>query len=306
LREPGRVLRLRFMGRVISGNQRTERMHQLLLPSDFPLPLMERAVAERDTMYLDSDAHYVSVGQSALRIIEAALADTEPRSILDLPSGFGRVTRVLRARFPRATITACDLDSEGVEFCADRLGVRVALSVRDFNQLQLGERYDLIWVGSLITHLPPQQTRAFFAAMARHMTPLSILVVSSHGPSIIPRLLAQEYGLAAETAAALIAEYQQTGYAYRDYGGSAREIRASLTNENYGISMISENWLREALSGCGLRMNAYLARLWDDHHDIVVARLLRTKPPSQMAEAHGADAGGAKGVLARLMRRWRS
>jgi SAM-dependent methyltransferase len=212
-------------------NQRTDRMYQLNLPPDFPLPLMDRMVAGRDTMYLGSDAHYVSVGQSALRIIEAALGRTEPRSILDLPSGFGRVTRVLRARFPQAAITASDLDSDGVEFCAAQFGVRAAHSVSDFNQLQLGECYDLIWVGSLITHLRARKTHEFFAAMVRHMTPLSTLVVSSHGPSIIPRLRKQAYGFPPEAAAELIAQYEQTGYGYRDYGDSEREVRASLTNE---------------------------------------------------------------------------
>lgn len=207
-------------------------MHQLLLPPDFPLPLMDRAVSEHDTMYLDSDAHYVSVGLSALRIIEAALDGTEPRSILDLPSGFGRVTRVLRARFPRAIITACDLDPESVEFCAARFGARAALSVPDFNQLQLGESYDLIWVGSLITHLPPQQTRQFFAAMGRHMTARSVLVVSSHGPSTIPRLREQGYGLRSEAAIELVAEYEQTGFGYRDYICDDSVYGVSLSNEN--------------------------------------------------------------------------
>ncbi|MGG5887557.1 methyltransferase [Falsiroseomonas sp. HC035] len=48
--------------------------------------------------------------------MERALGEAEPQKILDLPCGFGRVTRVLRVRFPHASITACDLDREGVEF----------------------------------------------------------------------------------------------------------------------------------------------------------------------------------------------
>lgn len=266
-------------------------MHQLLLPPDFPLPLMDRAVAERDTMYLDSDPHYLSVGLSALHIIEEALNGTEPRSILDLPSGFGRVTRVLRARFPQAAITASDLDSQGMEFCAARLGARAAISVRDFRELQLGATYDLIWVGSLITHLPAGQIREFFAAIARHMMPLSTLVVSSHGPSIIPRLREKGYGLVPEAAVALLEEYERTGFGYRDYGSGGEEYGVALSNENYGISLTNEAWLRQTLSGCGLRVEAYHARVWDDHHDIVVARLAL------------AQASKAKGVLARMMRR---
>jgi hypothetical protein len=53
-------------------------MHQLLLPPGFPLPLMNRAIAERETMHLNDDAHYVSVGLSALRIFETALGGAEP------------------------------------------------------------------------------------------------------------------------------------------------------------------------------------------------------------------------------------
>lgn len=251
----------------------TERMHQLLLPPNFPLPLMDRAIAQRDTMYMDSDAHYLSVGQSALQIVEAALGGSEPRSILDLPSGFGRVTRVFRARFPHAAITASDLEPEAVTFCAARFGARAELSVRDFNRLRLGEYYDLIWVGSLITHLPPPQTRAFFSAMARHMTPRSTFVVSSHGPSIIPRLREHGYCLTPKEAAELIEEYERTGYGYRDYSGKDPNYGIALSNENYGISLISEAWLQQALSECGLKMNAYHPGVWDNHHDSVVASL---------------------------------
>jgi SAM-dependent methyltransferase len=248
---------------------------------------MDRAVADRDTMYLDGDAHYLSVGLSALAIIDAALGGAEPRNILDLPSGFGRVTRVLRARFPRAAITASDLDPAAINFCAARFGACAALSVRDFTRLRLRERYDLIWVGSLITHLPPPQTRAFFAAMARHMTPRSTLIVSSHGPSTVPRLRQQGYGFTTKVAGDLIAEFERTGFGYRDYAGSEREIQASLTNENYGISVIDPSWLRESLPGCGLRMDAYHEQRWDDHHDIVVARLPRA-PPAAAGPGHAA------------------
>lgn len=229
-------------------------------------------------MHAGDDRHYASVGLSALRIIEEALGGAEPRGILDLPSGHGRVTRVLRARFPQAVITACDLDAEGAHFCAARLGVRAAVSVRNFRKLRLGETYDLIWVGSLITHLPARQIREFLVAMTRHMTQRSTLFVSSHGPSTIPKLRERgHYGLFEEQAAALITEYERTGFGYGSYGSGEQQLQnygVSLTNESYGISVASDAWLRETLAGCGLRVQAYRARAWDDHHDVVVARLL--------------------------------
>ena len=47
-----------------------------------------------------------------------------PRRILDMPCGHGRVTRVLRARFPDAAITVCDIDRDGAGFASDRFGAR--------------------------------------------------------------------------------------------------------------------------------------------------------------------------------------
>jgi SAM-dependent methyltransferase len=257
-------------------------MRQLQPPPylNMPLPKVDLAVADGDKMYLDSDAHYLSVGLSALEVIERALGGAEPSRILDLPSGFGRVTRFLRARYPRAAITATDLDRDGVDFCATRFGARAAYSVRDFCELRLGETYDMIWVGSLITHLPALQTGQFFEAMARHMTPCSTLVVSLHGPSIIPRLLDSGYGLQPAEAAAVVAEYEQTGFGYRDYaGGGDEEYGVALSNEHYGISLIGEAWLRDALPRWGLRLDDYAVRAWDDHHDVAVARLRDAPPP---------------------------
>jgi SAM-dependent methyltransferase len=257
---------------------------------------VDLAVADSDRMYLDSDAHYLSVGLSALGIVERALGGAEPRSILDLPSGFGRVTRFLRARYPRAALAVSDLDQDGVNFCAARFGAHPMYSVRDFRDLRLGGTYDLIWVGSLITHLPAPQTGHFFKAMARHMTRRSTLVVSSHGPSIIPRLLDSGYGLLPAKAAAVVQEYEHAGFGYRDYSGG-EEYGVALSNEHYGISLIGEGWLRNALPRWGLRLDEYAVRAWDDHHDIIVARLWDAPPSPQTL------AGRFGRCISRLLRR---
>src|SRR5215203_6248118 len=126
-------------------------MPSLTLPTRFRFPRLVTEVAEADSMYDGRDGHYVSVGLSALRAIEDALSDARvpPRRILDLPCGHGRVTRMLRARFPDAAITVCDIDRGGVDFAASRFGARAVYSVEDFGALDLEESYDLVWVGSL-------------------------------------------------------------------------------------------------------------------------------------------------------------
>ena len=172
-------------------------MPSLTLPASFRFPRMDTEVAEGDGMYDGRDGHYVSVGLSALRVIEDALdgAPAPPQRILDLPCGHGRVTRVLRARFPEAAITVCDLDRNGVDFAAARFGARGVYSVEDFRALDFGESYDLIWVGSLVTHLPERQTLRFLDCMARHMAPRSVLVATSHGARVEERLRSWNCGL---------------------------------------------------------------------------------------------------------------
>ena len=247
-------------------------MRRLRPPPGFNIPGLDLTVSRADTMLGTSDAHYLSVGQSALGIIERSLGDTKPLSILDLPCGFGRVTRALRARFPNAAITVSDLDTDGVDFSASQFNARAAYSVRDFSKLDLGEAYDLIWVGSLMTHLPSAQTKLMLAALTRHMTSGATLVVTLHGPSIVPRLRETGYGLPPGAAEEVIKEFEQTGFGYRDYVGGESLYGISLSNDHYGISLTAEPWMCRALEECGLRLHAYEVRAWDDHHDIVVAR----------------------------------
>lgn len=243
-------------------------MRLLTLPPAFPFPDMVRAVADGDTMHAGDD-QYLAVGLSALACIADALAGRQPRRILDLPSGYGRVTRMLRAQYPRAAITVCDLDRAGVDFAAARFNARPAYSVDDFAALSLGESYDLVWVGSLATHLDERRTRAFLAAMARHLRPGGTLVASAHGPSIVGGLHDWGYGLQPHAVAGLLGDYGRTGYGHRGYGGG----------DGYGISITDEPWWRQAMSAGPLRLVAYRPQAWDGHQDIVVLRRRIGLPP---------------------------
>ena len=165
-----------------------------------------------------------------------------------------------------------DLDRPGVDFAAALLAARPAYSLRDFRELDLGERFDLVWVGSLITHLPAEQTKHLLAALGRHLTPSGTMLVTVHGTSIVPRLRETGYGLPSGAAEQVIEEFGRTGFGYRDYVGGKDLYGVSLSNENYGISLTGEPWMRAALADCGLELHRYEERSWDDHHDVVVAR----------------------------------
>ena len=139
-------------------------LHKKRLLSDPSLSLRERELLSKvssriyyqDGMYDEDGAHYYKVGLSAIHCIDEALERaklTDVRTILDLPCGSGRVMRFLVQRFPEAEITACEMAStEQVEFCA-RVWRSPAFSSLNLDEVSLGKEFDLIWCGSLVTHL---------------------------------------------------------------------------------------------------------------------------------------------------------
>ena len=232
----------------------------LSLPPGFALPDMATEVAAGDTMFDGRSNHYLAVGQSALACIEAALGRRTPRVILDLPCGYGRVTRMLRARFPEAVIVGSDLDRPGVDWVAARFGAVPAYSVPDLGRLALDRRFDLVWVGSLFTHISERQALALLGVLARHLTRDGVVVASSHGPTIIGALSDAGYRLEPRDAAGVLDDYGERGYGHRAYGGTGE----------YGISLTDRNWWAAAAARCGLRLLAYRPQAWDGHQDIVV------------------------------------
>jgi SAM-dependent methyltransferase len=276
-------------------------MRPLILPPGFPFPNLITDLSPHDTMFDGRGDHYLKVGLSALEAIDVAtFGAPDPQTILDLPCGFGRVTRMLRARYPEAAITVCDLDRPGVDFSAATFGARGVYSVNAFPDLALGGTFDLIWVGSLLTHFSEYQTRQFFDFALRHMGPQSRLVVTSHGEHVASRLHSYTYGLDEPAARGLLADYLMEGYGYRGYSGDPL----------YGVSLASRAWYEALFDGSPLRLAAYLARGWDRHQDVLVIQCADDvsspaatpvfgrpgiAPPRSGAEQAALDADGPKG-----------
>lgn len=242
-------------------------MRTLTLPDGFPLEGMVTSVADDDAMFDGRDDHYVKVCLSADHNIQRALQGMPaPQRILDLPSGHGRITRILRARYPMSHITVCDLDRSGVDFAAKEFGARGIYSQEDFRDLELGEAFDLIWVGSLITHLSERQTRRFLDFAVRHLAPDGTLVMTSHGSFVAHRLLSWRYGLTDSAVRGLLADTWMEGYGYRSYPGS----------EGYGISLIRRAWFEDLFAEGPLQLEEYKEQAWDEHQDVLVVRRRRT------------------------------
>ena len=90
------------------------------------LPRIERSILDGDLMFAGDPVHYLSCGASALNAILSVLQSTQvgaPAAILDFGGGAGRVTRWLRAAFPAAALSVCDLPGPNLEFQQQVLGI---------------------------------------------------------------------------------------------------------------------------------------------------------------------------------------
>jgi SAM-dependent methyltransferase len=235
-------------------------------------------ISERDGMFAGNREHYFSVGRSALRAVGLALLAANrpgPRRILDLPSGHGRVLRMLRAAWPDAEITACDLDHDGVDYCEQAFGAIPVPSVVNADEIPLESgNFDLIWCGSLLTHVDAPRWDGFLRLFRRVLAPGGVLVFTTHGRRPVERMrnaLANRgdaaggaYGLPPEVVSGVLARYERTGFAYADYP----------TQPGYGISISALPWVLERVEHCeGIRVVGCMEHGWDEHQDVVACAL---------------------------------
>jgi SAM-dependent methyltransferase len=248
------------------------RLQKQRLLSDPSLTETERELLSRvsgkiyfnDTMYDGDGAHYYKVGLSAIRCIEEALAQanlTKVRTILDLPCGSGRVLRFLAQRFPEAEITACEIQRGPVQFCVRTFGAQPAFSSVNLDEVTLAKKFDLIWCGSLATHLNERDIVALFRLFARHQAPGGLVVFTTHGSFAAHRVSRREfdYSIPDDQIERIGRDYTQAGYGFADYNGE----------RNWGVSLTSPEWIRARVRELGgLREVYFQERGWDNHQDV--------------------------------------
>jgi SAM-dependent methyltransferase len=262
-------VRLEFSD-VLSAVQQAERNYEMQPLSTEISPSDDMIVAGADWEW--ERRHYVSVGANALEIVFEAMIlcrVAKFESILDVPSGFGRVTRHLRAAFPDATLYASDLYQNRIDFCAQALGAKPVKSKEDFAQIVYPTGFDLIWCGSLLTHLAASEFQSALDLFSRSLNPDGIAVVTLHGRHSHYFHHNKSKYLPDESFALAERDFQNAGFGYADYNmpGVYSEQKA------YGISLSAPSYVLKCLEKDeSLRVKAYVERHWDDHQDVLIVQ----------------------------------
>lgn len=235
---------------------------------DFSNLAVDRTVAPRDGMVAAGlEEQYFDLGRRALELIQfsSVLCDKPhyPR-ILDLPCGHGRVLRWLRAHYHYADITACDLDRDGVDFCAQQFRATPVYSRPNLSELNFDAQFDLIWVGSLVTHLDEKRWLETLDCLVRWTKECGVIVFSTQGRTVTS-LLARGRRNVAENIdkPALLEEFARRGFAYQRYFEATPEA-------DYGFAATSPEWLMRQLQRYpDIILRAYLEEAWG-MQDVVI------------------------------------
>lgn len=227
---------------------------------------------ENPSVSPDDTEHYMAVGYDAIRLILAALVTSgraAPGRVLDFPSGSGRVTRHLRAMFPAAHLGACDLYEGHVRFCAEHFGAEPLLSTEDLDELDVGCDWDLIFCGSLLTHLPEELFQKAIDFIERSLSPSGLAIVTVEGRHAAWRqdntwkFMEDDMFIPAREGV------HQRGFGFADYDPA---MKSKFNKQSrYGIALVKPSWVMRSLEEReGIRILGYIERGWDQHQDVVI------------------------------------
>jgi Methyltransferase domain len=201
---------------------------------------------------------------AALQPIKVALAAAGRESVetlLDFASGHGRVLRALKAAFPEARLAACDLDRDAVDFCARTFGATPVYSHEDPARIKVEDRFDLIWCGSLFTHIDAPRWPGFLDVLGSLLASRGVLVFTTGGRSVAAEMRDGDHqGLTADLARGLLEDFDRTGFGYRDYPGQS----------GYGLARCRPAWVCDQLERtAGIELLGYTERGWNRRQDAV-------------------------------------
>ncbi len=107
----------------------------------------------------------------------------------------------------------------------------------DFEQLVLPDRYDLIWVGSLFTHLDQPRFESLLRCLERALDPGRVLLFTVAGRHVAGMFAAGEIPnrLSDEEKSRLLSDFERNGFGYSRYPG--------FTEYEFGRTYVRPSWV---------------------------------------------------------------
>lgn len=242
----------------------TEVIEKVIKSSVFDNELSAKDVSptidSKDEMFVKgAEEHYFETGLSALKNISAVLRGMgkDPKQIkhvLDFPCGYGRVMRFTKAYFPNAEFYGSEIEQRYLDFCATTFEAKVFLSKDKFEEIQISQKFDIIWVGSLFTHLTSSRFKKLYHFLTSLLKDDGVLIFTTHG-----RYCYGKVQLGSKRRYLIDTGYRLTGYGYCHQFGTKK----------YGDSLTSPKWLTKFISDeTDTRVVYWAEQGWQNWQDV--------------------------------------
>lgn len=200
--------------------------------------------------YLSDGWRTLSELMVILEIIDRPLLKTQ--RMLEFASGFGRFTRHLVRTLP-SRVTCADVLPGSMEFAQEQFGVNTLPSAHDPASLKFPVTFDLVFVLSLFTHLPPWTWQPWLRALGQGVSPGGVLLFSVHNEEA-----ARELGVA----------FDENGTRF-----IASSESPSLDGEVYGTTFTTRSFVEAQVELVfGRPPSAYFPNAFWSGQDAVVVR----------------------------------
>ena len=216
---------------------------------------IDETVSPHDDMLYSAAlmAPYLQIGISALEVIAEAMLlakRTHFARVLDLPCGGGRVTRHLVKFFYDAEIFVSDIEKPKQDFVVSQFGARGIDIPQDFS-VASPRHYDLIFVGSLVTHFNAAMFIRTMNYCVDALSPEGLLVLSTHGRFVAAKARPQgQDGISAAIRNAIDAGFLQDGFGYVEMEHDRKRYGTS-----YGASFSTPSWVMQQMQQRGGSQN---------------------------------------------------
>jgi SAM-dependent methyltransferase len=162
---------------------------------------------------------YYRAGHEALLCLEHVLACAgrtldDVDGLLEFASGYGRLTRHLARRIDAQRIWAADILPDAASFLHRTFGVHALHSAQEPAALALPRRFDVIWVGSLFSHLPRRRFGPWLRRLVDALSDEGLLIFSTHGADVVAEVPKHASGFT------FVAQSESRRLAPDEYGSS--------------------------------------------------------------------------------------
>jgi len=247
---------------VINLNQIISAMHSRVNKAISPHCEMYRYARTGFASEEDTQDYYFSSGFELAKNLCGFLLEVgvEPEHVdlLDFAAGYGRITRWLVPTFK--SVTVADVEQNMLAFHEQVLGIQGFLSPAKAKSLYSHpDRYDVVFVFSLFTHLPKHTWSQWLAAIFSLVRESGYLIFSTHS-----------YEMFAELAPGKFESQHKKNFVFWE----GNETNGRLQTSIYGSNVLTDEFVKRELTRLGnaSHVRRYKKGEFDRFHDIYVAR----------------------------------